>query len=60
MLMPKIIEYSTARATNSTELDITINRMIKEGFQPYGNPYPADSPKDYGFRVCQAMVKYAE
>jgi hypothetical protein len=56
--MKTITEYATARATNSTELDVAVNKMIKEGFQPYGDPYAADSTKDYGFRVSQAMVKY--
>jgi hypothetical protein len=41
------------------QLDNEVNQMIKEEFQPFGNPYcitPSDSV--VGAPICQAMIKY--
>ncbi len=53
-----IIKYTTAVADNIEELDDKVNVLIRDGFQPYGNPYyiaPSDRVVDSP--VCQAMVR---
>lgn len=47
----KIIEYKTAKADSLDNLDKAVNALIKEGFQPYKNPYLVHA------WLCQAMVK---
>jgi len=47
-------EYKTVTGTPE-ELDQKVNAAIKEGFQPFGNPYSLSTPRS-AF-VLQAMVK---
>lgn len=50
----KIQEYNTVTGKSSAELDQNVKALLKDGFEPYGNPYfisPFDAP------FCQAMVK---
>lgn len=47
--MNKIVEYQLARMDK-----VTINDLLKDGWQPYGNPFPANET------VYQPMVKYEE
>jgi len=35
--MNEISEYKTVQADNLQNLDAAVNRLIKDGFQPYGN-----------------------
>lgn len=56
----KITEYVTARADDFAALDGQVNQLLKEGYQPYGNPYLTDNPvegKIDTFLVAQAMVR---
>ena len=52
--MKKIKQYNMLSRTNYILLSEDVNRSIKAGFQPYGNPY-SDGTKHY-----QAMVAYEE
>ena len=54
---PKIIEYFTAVDVDPKSLDKQVNDMVKEGYQPYGDPYvlPGEKPQ-----VCQAIVMFEE
>ncbi len=49
--MNEIIEYKTAEGENPGSLDRQVEKLIAEGYQPYGNPYTA------GKNVYQAMIK---
>jgi len=52
----KIQEYKTATGKSAAELDQNVKGLLKDGFEPYGNPYfisQFDAP------FCQAMVKGA-
>jgi hypothetical protein len=48
--MNQIKRYYTANASDLIALDRLVNKMIQDGWQPYGNPYKSGA--DY----CQAMV----
>jgi hypothetical protein len=50
-------EYRTVRAGNFKDLDETVNKLLADGFQPYGSPYVTESAGE--FLACQAMVKEA-
>jgi len=57
----KVEEYRTAHGSSIKELDENVNRMIPEGFQPFGSPYLSDNEvegKVETFAVWQAMVRY--
>ncbi|MGA3284715.1 MAG: hypothetical protein ABSD57_09695 [Verrucomicrobiota bacterium] len=55
----KIEEYKTASGYTLPGLDKNVNQLIKDGFQPFGNPYYAagQSDKHADTSFCQAMVK---
>jgi hypothetical protein len=57
----KIAEYKTATGQTVEQLDASVNRFIKDGYQPYSGPYSA-SPQNHDgpALVCQAMVKVSE
>jgi len=55
--MKEITEYLTARDSNIKDLDIAVNKLIQQGFQPFGSPYVTEGNE---FLACQAMVKYIE
>lgn len=55
--MKQIIEYTTIRESNFESLDMKVNELIEQGFQPFGSPYVTDNGD---FLACQAMVKYEE
>lgn len=61
----KIESYRTVSAASSIDLDEQINFLIKEGFQPYGDPYFV-APKSQGLKSAdispfnQAMVKFID
>jgi hypothetical protein len=56
----KITEYKTVKTTaNEKDLDDKVNFLIKEGFQPYGNPYILSRTPSM-VQVCQAMIKYED
>jgi hypothetical protein len=55
-----IIEYKTATGATLPELDKEVNKLLKQGFQPYGNLFFStwdipDKADTYGF--FQSMVK---
>lgn len=54
---PKILEYFTATDVDPKALDKQVNDLVKEGYQPYGDPYviPGEKPQ-----VCQAIVMFEE
>jgi Domain of unknown function (DUF1737) len=52
----KITEYKTALGQTVEQLDADVNRLIQEGYQPYGGPYYVAARDQTGFAsVCQAM-----
>jgi hypothetical protein len=55
----KIKEYRTAAGDSLKSLDLSVNRLIADGFQPFGNPYVTGTIEGRieDFFVCQAMVK---
>jgi hypothetical protein len=57
--MEQIIEYKTVyiRDDSLEKLDIAVNKLIKDGFQPFGSPC-ITSKTEAGFIACQAMVRY--
>ena len=59
----KITGYVTAFANSAKELDEEVNKLIMEGYQPYGSPYLTDSDlegKTDTFVLFQAMTITAE
>ena len=50
----KIIAYKLVKFQIATELEDTVNVLIKEGWQPLGGVSIANEIMDH----CQAMVKY--
>lgn len=50
----KITVYDISVWRSHYELNEEVNRLIDEGYQPYGQPFAR------GDCICQAMVKYAE
>lgn len=48
-----IFEYITVYASTCLDLDKKVQKLIAEGFQPFGNPYKGNSGM-----LLQAMVKY--
>jgi hypothetical protein len=56
----KVIEYKTATGDNCASLDREVNRLLAQGFQPYGNPYSSPG-KGKGaadtFQAAQAMIR---
>ena len=59
----KIASYKTISAAASQDLDEEVNNLIKQGFQPYGDPYFVP-PKSQALMASdispfnQAMVKF--
>ena len=56
----KIIEYKTAMADACASLDKEVNKLIAQGYQPYGDPYFGGNKTEGAngtFMVAQAMVK---
>jgi len=51
-----IVEYRTVSALSSKELDNSVNRQMKAGFQPYGTPYVAGSGSTQS--LYQALVRF--
>jgi len=59
----KIVEYKTAYGSDTKKLDEDVNRLLSEGFQPYGSPYLSDNEVkglDDSFVIWQAMVRYSD
>ncbi|MGD1086695.1 MAG: DUF1737 domain-containing protein [Verrucomicrobiota bacterium] len=56
----KVIEYRTATADDCASLDQEVNKLLAQGFQPYGNPYYSHT-KGKGIadtrQVAQAMIR---
>ena len=48
----KIVEYKTVSSTYVLAVNNTVNKMISEGWQPYGSPTSSE------YVYFQAMVKY--
>jgi hypothetical protein len=54
--MSSIKKYHTANAGDLISLDKLVNKMIQDGWQPYGNPYLISKSGEF----CQAMVNISE
>ena len=53
----KILEYFTVVDTDIKGLDKQVNSLVKDDYQPYGNPYVVPGEK---VQFCQAIVMYEE
>lgn len=57
----EIQEYKTATGNSAETLDISVNKLISEGYQPLGNPYLYHREIRGGVAIdmhfYQAMVK---
>lgn len=51
--------YVTETAKTAQDLDLSVNRRLQEGWEPYGNPYSVQTPRvaRQDFVLCQAMVQ---
>ena len=55
----RIKEYKTVAQDSIKDLDKEVNRLIAQGFQPFGSPYYiGQTPGNVDAPVCQAMVKF--
>ena len=54
--------YQTARGESLKDLDVLVNRLIAEGWQPYGSPFHTESPAEGhpANWACQAMTLDSE
>jgi len=57
--MKKIKEYHLCWNDYINRISDDVNTYIKNGFQPYGEPFTA-TDNCGNIRYCQAMVKYEE
>jgi hypothetical protein len=57
MMNTTILEYFTVVDTDLKSLDKQVNSLVKDGYQPYGNPYAVPGEK---VQFCQAVVMYEE
>ncbi len=48
-------QYSTASAKSLTELDGMVTKLLREGYQLYGNAYAAADSEESIF--CQALIR---
>lgn len=55
--MKKIIEYHIVENSNTFQLSKIVNKLIKNGWQPYGGVSFTGQPEGH---YIQAMVKYEE
>jgi hypothetical protein len=55
--MKMVAEYITARGRNANSLDISVNVLLRLGYQPYGQPYMSEGEEFY---VCQPMIRCEE
>ena len=58
--MSKIIEYRMIFSDDYLDFTEIINRMIKRGYQPYGNTFMANDTINNESCYHQPMVKYEE
>lgn len=54
--MRRIIEYKAVVEGYEISMNMKINRLLSEGWEIYGSP--SLSKTEYGYVICQAMVKY--
>lgn len=58
--MEKIVEYKTLYMARGA-LDLEVNKMIGQGWQPYGSQYQYDAKDDAlarnGSLIAQTMIK---
>ncbi len=55
--MKVISEYITAKGPSANSLDISVNDLLRLGYQPFGHPYLSEGEEFY---MCQAMVRYED
>lgn len=55
--MNQVNNYRTVCEAHCDALDAVVNKLIKQGWQPFGNPYIATKADD--FNICQSMVLLA-
>lgn len=58
--MKTVIEYKTATAGCVKYLGDEVNKLLREGFQPFGSPYLIDGEPGGEFCACQAMVRFSK
>lgn len=58
--MKKICEYKLLVANFVEDLNDNVNESIKDGWQPYGNPFTVQRENYNLFYFTQAVVKYEE
>ncbi len=51
-----IVEYRTVSAISSKELDNSVNRHLKLGYQPFGTPYVAGTGSSQS--IYQALARF--
>lgn len=55
------VDYRICRETTVTELEVTVNQYLENGYMLYGNPFVQNSLVPAIPHWCQAVVKmYAE
>ncbi len=53
--MSQIAIYKTVSATTPSNLDLEINKLLKQGWRIFGSPYVYDHGQSR--EICQAMVR---
>lgn len=56
--MNQIILYGTVSAVTDTQLADAVNKLIREGYQPFGGPFVGQAAS--GSVLVQAIVKYRD
>jgi hypothetical protein len=56
--MKKVIEYKVVSNGTSHRLEEEVNRMLKEGWELYGNLCTHDGGGTFGTVLSQALVMY--
>jgi hypothetical protein len=55
--MKTVAEYITARGRNANSLDVSVNDLLRLGYQPYGHPYMSEGEEYF---LCQPMIRCEE
>jgi hypothetical protein len=58
--MNRIIEYILVSHGDLTRMMEEVNKLIREGFQPFGSVSSSYAPDEQRFYMFQAMVKFHE
>lgn len=62
--MPKITEYACVTGSDAEAMEVTVNEMIQDGWQPFGGVsvtrQEPETEQDFPHILAQAVVRYAE